>query len=90
MTRHSFIAAAVAAAGLALGANAFAQGPQPEAEGLSLAEIENRATQRGLRVEEIEIEGRLVEVEGRDAQGREVELIFDRYTGEVLSEKFDD
>jgi uncharacterized membrane protein YkoI len=57
---------------------------------LSLAEIERRATATGIRVTEIEVKDRLVEVEGRDAQNREVELKMDRRSGEILSRKIED
>lgn len=52
------------------------------------ADLEQRARAQGITtVKEIEFEGRLAEVEGRDAQGRKVEIVFDRSTGEVLSHK---
>ena len=54
---------------------------------LNMAEIERRATAEGIVVTEIEIENRLAEVEGRDAQQRKVELVIDRKTGEVLQRK---
>ena len=45
---------------------------------------------QGIRVTELEVRDRLVEVEGRDASNREVELVVDRRTGEILSRRFDD
>ena len=56
---------------------------------LSLGEIERRVTATGLRVTEMEVKDRIVEVEGRDASNREVELVMDRRSGEVLSRKLD-
>lgn len=56
---------------------------------LSLGEIESRLTSQGIEIREIELRDLVVEVEGRDAQGREVELIVDRRTGEILSQKKD-
>ena len=54
---------------------------------LNIAEIERRATSEGIAVTEIELENRLAEVEGRDAQQRKVKLVIDRRTGEVLQRK---
>lgn len=52
---------------------------------LSLDEIESRATAEGVQVKDIEVQDRLVEVEGRDASAQKVKLVYDRKTGEVLS-----
>jgi hypothetical protein len=41
-------------------------------------------------VKEIEVRDLLAEVDGFDAQGREVELVIDRRSGELLSHKYDD
>jgi hypothetical protein len=57
---------------------------------LSLTEIERRVTATGIRVTEIEVKDRIVEVEGRDSSNREVDLVVDRRSGEVLSRKLDD
>jgi hypothetical protein len=57
---------------------------------LSLSEIEQRVTATGIRVTEIEVKDRIVEVEGRDASNREVDLVVDRRSGEILSRKLDD
>lgn len=57
---------------------------------LSLTEIERRVTATGVRVTEIEVKDRIVEVEGRDSLNREVELVVDRRSGEILSRKIDD
>ena len=57
---------------------------------LTLAEIEQRVTASGIRVTEIEVKDRFVEVEGRDASNREVDLVVDRRSGEILSRKLDD
>jgi len=54
---------------------------------LSLADIETRMTAQGIQIRELEIKDLVVEVEGRDAQGRKVELLIDRRTGEILSRK---
>ncbi len=61
----------------------------PAAEVLSLGEIESRLTAQGITIREIELRDRVVEVEGRDAQGRKVELLIDRRSGEILSNKPD-
>lgn len=57
---------------------------------LSVADIESRLTSQGIKVKEIEVRDLLAEVEGYDAQGREVELVLDRRSGELLSHKYDD
>ena len=56
---------------------------------LGLGEIESRMTAQGITIREIELHDRVVEVEGRDAQGRKVELLIDRRSGEILSQKPD-
>jgi hypothetical protein len=56
---------------------------------LSLGDIESRLTAQGITIREIELRDAVVEVEGRDAQGREIELLVDRRSGEILSRKLD-
>jgi hypothetical protein len=56
---------------------------------LSLGDIESRLTAQGIQIREIEIKDLVVEVEGRDAQGRKIELLVDRRSGEILSQKLD-
>jgi hypothetical protein len=56
---------------------------------LSLGDIESRLTAQGIKIREIEVRDLVVEVEGRDAQGRKVELLVDRRSGEILSQKPD-
>lgn len=56
---------------------------------LSLGEIESRLTAQGITIREIELRDLVAEVEGRDAQGRKVELLLDRRSGEILSRKLD-
>jgi hypothetical protein len=60
------------------------------ANALSVGEIESRLTAQGIKVKEIEVRDLLAEVDGFDAQGREVELVIDRRSGELLSHKYDD
>ncbi len=60
------------------------------ADALSAGEIESRLTAQGIKVKEIEIKDLIAEVDGYDAQGREIDLIMDRRTGEMLSHRFDD
>lgn len=89
--------AVFAAAILAVGAvAALAQTPPASkaaeaapANVLSLGEIESRLAAQGVKVKEIEVRDLLVEVEGYDAQGREVEIVIDRRSGETLSHRFD-
>ena len=74
-----------------LGASGFSSAQTPAAtapaEVLSLAEIESRVTAQGITILELEVRDLVVEVEGRDANGREVELLVDRRNGEILSRK---
>ena len=65
--------------------------PQPSTSNvLSLSEIESRLEAQGLRVKEMEVHDKVLDVEAYDAQGRELDLIVDRRSGEILSRKFDD
>lgn len=57
---------------------------------VSLAEIERRATSEGIRITEVEVQDRVVEVEGRDATHRRIELLMDAHTGEILSRRHED
>ena len=87
--------AVIVVAALGAGASlALAQTPAapaaPPANQLTLAEIESRVASEGLTVKEIDVRDRLVEVEAYDANGREVDLVLDRRTGEILSRRFDD
>lgn len=94
-TRALLLAAVVTLAGVA-GASAWAQNAPEKAvvnvpaNVLSIGEIESRLTAQGIKVKEIEVRDLLAEVEGYDAQGREVELVIDRRSGETLSHKYDD
>lgn len=86
----SRLAAALPALGLMLAAAhapAHAAPASNAAAGtlVSLDEIERRATAEGLQVRDIELRDLLVEVKGRDANGKKVELVIDRRSGEVLS-----
>jgi hypothetical protein len=56
---------------------------------LSVGDIESRLSAQGIKVKEIEIRDLIAEVEGYDPQGREVELVVDRRTGETLARKYD-
>lgn len=56
---------------------------------LSVGDIESRLGAQGIKVKEIEVRDLLAEVEGYDAQGREIEVVVDRRNGEILSHKYD-
>ena len=56
---------------------------------LGLTEIESQLAAQGIRVKEMEVHDKVLEVEGYDAQGREIDLIVDRRSGEILSRKLD-
>jgi len=91
--RAVMLAAVVSLAGVAGAAwaqNAAEPVVKVPANALSVSEIESRLTAQGIKVKEIEIHDLLAEVEGYDAQGREVEMVIDRRTGETLSHKYDD
>ena len=68
------------------------ENPAPAATGtmLGLTEIEALLQREGIRVQELEVRDRVIEAEGRDASNREVEVIVDRRSGEILSRRFDD
>jgi hypothetical protein len=94
--RAAMMAAVVTLAGVA-GAAAWAQtqtAAEPvvkvPANALSAGEIESRLSAQGYKVKEIEIQDLLAEVEAYDAQGREVDMVIDRRSGETLSHKYDD
>jgi len=57
---------------------------------LSVGDIESRLGAQGIKVKEVEIRDLIAEVEAYDPQGREVELVIDRRSGEMLAQKFDD
>lgn len=88
------VIAAVAAAGSVLTfavAPSFGQDQRAAgAKTLSLAELESGLTAQGMKVTEMDVKDLLLEVEAYDADGREIELVLDRRTGEILSKRFDD
>ena len=91
--RAVLLATAVTLAGIG-GAAAWAQNAPEKvvnvpANVLSVGEIESRLTAQGINVKEIEVRDLLAEVEGYDAQGREIEVVLDRRSGEILSHKYD-
>ncbi|HET9448650.1 MAG TPA: PepSY domain-containing protein [Steroidobacteraceae bacterium] len=88
MINRPLLAGVLALMSLAAGAQQ-ASTPAAPATVLSLGEIESRMTAEGITIREIEVRDSVVEVEGRDAQGREVELLVDRRNGEILSRKLD-
>jgi hypothetical protein len=89
--------AALVAAGLALAGTAGVVVAQNASEKvvkvpdnvLSVSEIESRLSAQGIKVKEIEVRDLIAEVEGYDAQGREIEIVVDRRNGEILAHKFD-
>lgn len=91
--RAAVFAATVMVAGGTGTVLAQAAPPQPAvttpANLLSLGEIESRLNSQGIKIREIEVRDLLLEIEGFDAQGREIEIVVDRRTGETLSHKFD-
>lgn len=82
--------AAAAVAGIAVGAETQVTAPADTAGFLSLGEIQSRLTSRGIDVKEIVVRDKVLEIEGYNKQGQEVDLIVDRRTGETLSERLDD
>lgn len=80
--------AGLAAASVVASAQQTGRSAAPNGSYLSAGDVERRAVAEGVAViTEIELEDRLAEVEGRDAQQRKVELVIDRRTGEVLQRK---
>lgn len=61
-------------------------GPRP----MSFAALEQKAIAMGIRPTELKIGYRTAEIDGRDRDGREVEIKLDPRSGEVLRRKFDD
>lgn len=91
--RALVLASVVTFAGLA-GASAWADRASSgvvtvPANVLSVGDIETRLAAQGIKVKEIEVRDLLAEVEGYDAQGREIEVVIDRRSGEMLSHKYD-
>lgn len=91
--RAILVATAVTLAGVG-GATAWAQNAPEKvvnvpANVLSVGEVESRLTAQGIKVKEIEVHDLLAEVEGYDAQGREIEVVIDRRSGEMLSHEYD-
>ena len=70
--------------GLTLLAMPLSAAPAKPAVPMQLPAIQARAIALGIQPTEFEIKGMIAEVEGTDAQGRKVELVLDRRTGEVL------
>ena len=83
------IALVIGAAGLASAQTAPPKPVATPANVLSLGDIESRLVAQGIKIREIEVRDLLLEVEGYDAEGRKIELVIDRRTGETLSHKFD-
>lgn len=96
--KRSILAAALASATLASVAMAstakadddFRCGNVPIADWLSEAEIRGRATAMGIDVRDIEIDDGCYEVEGRNRDGRKIELRLHPQTGEQVSVDGDD
>ncbi len=85
MKRFMLPAALIVAA-----ATPFVASAAAPAKTMSLDAVEKRAAALGVNADEIEVKGMAVKVEGRDSKNREVELLLDRRTGEVLDRRFDD
>lgn len=56
---------------------------------MTFAALEQRAIAMGIRPTELKIKYRTAEIEGRDANGRKVEIKLDPGTGAVLEREFD-
>lgn len=57
---------------------------------ITFAALERRALAMGIRPTELKIKRMTAEIEGRDAQGRKVEVTIDPRSGQVLNREFDD
>jgi cytoskeletal protein RodZ len=80
-------AASVAQAATTAPAASTAKPTAASANVLSIADIESRMLAQGITITEIEVQDLLVEVEGYGADGRKVELVLDRRSGDTLSQK---
>lgn len=92
MIERTTFAATLAALGCSLAlltSQAGAQETAKPAGVLSLCDIESRLAAKGIQIRELELRDNTVEVDGRDAQGRKVELLMDRRSGEILEQKLD-
>lgn len=65
-------------------------GPTDQQSSMSFAALEQHAHKLGIRPSELKIEYGLAEIEGRDADGRKVEVKLDARTGATLRREFDD
>jgi len=95
ISRIAVLTAVLAAAGGLGLAQAQSQTPPASSaaapgELLSLGEIEARLAAQGVKIKDIEVRDKVLEIEGYDEQGREIELVVDRRTAEILSRRFDD
>jgi hypothetical protein len=89
LVNASWVAALACALSLAAVQVGAQTTPPADDKVLSLGEIESRLTAQGFTIREVEVKSRVVEIEGRDAQGQKVELLVDRRTGEILSQQPD-
>ena len=90
--KRNHLSCAVLTVAMTLGAAsglALAQETAAPPKLLTLTEIESKLVAQGIRVREMEVKDKVLEVEGDDAQGRKIELLVDRRSGEVLSRKHD-
>lgn len=85
-------AATLLLAGHAIGAAPGRSGAAPAASppSMTFAALEDRAIALGIRPTELKIKGGTAEIEGRDADGRQVEVTIDPRTGAVLNREIDD
>jgi len=95
MINRPILAAAIAAFATGFSVVAIAAGAQEApatttpSTALSLCDIESRLTAQGITIHELELRDLVIEVEGRDGQGRKLEVLVDRRSGEILSRKLD-
>ncbi|MFC3052517.1 PepSY domain-containing protein [Kordiimonas pumila] len=57
---------------------------------LSLTDLQAVVTNKGITSTEIKVKGLLLEIEGYDTAGREVELMLDRRSGDIMHFEYDD
>lgn len=69
----------------AVTAQAQANSPLVRTATISVADLERVVENQGVHVKSAKVRDLLLRVEGVDAQGRKVELMVDRRTGEILS-----
>jgi hypothetical protein len=84
------IAAATAFSSLPASADTKSCGNAPQAEWMSIADLEARATAMGYKVRQVKIEDGCYEIYALDKNGERVEAYLNPVTAEIVKTKMDD